>query len=107
MGLLLIILSFIFMKGNSVKDSESSLRPHCTPLYTPLTDTPFSRCFVGVPASAPCVPRVGYGGTHMECGVGWGCSVPPLTNPHPQEAAPGVWGRSEAGDRGVCEAEVS
>lgn len=68
MGLLLIILSFIFMKGNSVKDSESSLKPHRTPLYTPLTDTPFSRCFVGVPASAPCVPRVGYGGERQGMG---------------------------------------
>ncbi|XP_066064549.1 uncharacterized protein [Chamaea fasciata] len=79
MGLLLIILSFIFMKGNSVKDSESSPQPPCTSLCTSLTDTPFSRCFVGVPAPAPCVPR---------------------------EAAPGVRGRSEAGDGGVCAAEV-
>lgn len=40
----------------------------------------------------------------------WGdgaSQCPPLNNPRPQEAAPGVWGRSEAGDRGVCEAEVS
>lgn len=33
MGLLLIILSFIFMKGNSVKDSEFSPK---TPLYPTL-----------------------------------------------------------------------
>ncbi|NXP58051.1 NSE3 protein, partial [Chloropsis cyanopogon] len=33
MGLLLIILSFIFMKGNSVKDSEFSPKPPRTPLF--------------------------------------------------------------------------
>lgn len=42
MGLLLVILSFIFMKGNSVKDSESSPRPPQTPLSlcTPSSLTP-------------------------------------------------------------------
>ncbi|NXY12455.1 NSE3 protein, partial [Pteruthius melanotis] len=43
MGLLLVILSFIFMKGNSVKDSESSPEPPSrTPLClcTPSIDTP-------------------------------------------------------------------
>lgn len=35
MGLLLIILSFIFMKGNSVKDSESSPKTPPDPTLHP------------------------------------------------------------------------
>ncbi|NWZ72922.1 NSE3 protein, partial [Acrocephalus arundinaceus] len=35
MGLLLVILSFIFMKGSSVKDSESSLKPPWYPILQP------------------------------------------------------------------------
>lgn len=78
MGLLLVILSFIFMKGNSVRDSEFSPKPPYPTLPgTLLTDTPFSRRFVGVPPSAPCVPRVGYGGTQRGFGgMGLGRATP-------------------------------
>ncbi|NXD60309.1 NSE3 protein, partial [Corvus moneduloides] len=45
MGLLLVILSFIFMKGNSVKDSESSPRPPHTPFS--LCNSPLTPPFPG------------------------------------------------------------
>lgn len=69
---------------------------------------------MGVPAPAPGAPRVGFwffwGGGRGE--KHWGEQswvLPALILPMvcPQGEARGVWRRQEAGDGGVCEAEVS
>lgn len=48
LGLIMVILSFIFMKGNSVKDSKDTPNPTPTPLCPhPHPDTPFVYFFLG------------------------------------------------------------